>query len=156
MKKLKVKDEAEQSASSEGKVVKKEKKNDGKKRYILFLGNLPREAGKSDVLRFFGKVGKEVKDVRLLTDKHTSVSRGCAFVEFASSMALTKGLTFHQQTLDGKKIRVEMTVGGGSNGENRRNKLAAKKDRVERQRKKSFSRKKLQKKAKSADEPAKE
>jgi nucleolar protein 6 len=50
-------------------------------------------------------------------------SKGCAFLEFTSKAALQQGLRLHQSVLDGRKINVELTAGGGGNSEARLTKL---------------------------------
>lgn len=56
-----------------------------KKRYILFVGNLPYTADVSSVLEYFKKHGTPAKEARMLSDKTTGKSRGCCFVEFDTS-----------------------------------------------------------------------
>ena len=45
--------------------------------------------------------------------KYTAKSKGFAFVEFPNSNALQQGLKLHQSELEGRKINVELTAGGG-------------------------------------------
>lgn len=56
-----------------------------KKRYILFVGNLPYTADVSSILEYFKKHGTPAKEARMLSDKTTGKSRGCCFVEFETS-----------------------------------------------------------------------
>ena len=69
-------------------------------------------------------------------------TKGCAFLEFSSSHVLQQALHLHQSQFKGslsstkRKINVELTAGGGGNGEHRLNKLAESKDRLEKQREK--------------------
>ncbi len=60
----------------------------GKKRYVLFVGNVPYAATKEDVVGHFEQRGAPVMDVRLATSKETGKSRGFCFVEFGSPKAL--------------------------------------------------------------------
>ncbi|KAF7311087.1 RRM domain-containing protein [Mycena chlorophos] len=55
--------------------------------------------------------------------KPTIKSKGCAFVEFSHRNALQQGLKLHQSELEGRRINVELTVGGGGSGETRIQKL---------------------------------
>lgn len=66
--------------------------------------------------------------VRLLTPKTTSTakSKGCAFLEFTHRNALQQALKKHQTELDGRKINVELTAGGGGKNEARLQKVKAK------------------------------
>ena len=67
--------------------------------------------------------------IRLITPKPTAnskptvKSKGCAFVEFSHRNALQQGLKLHQSELDGRKINVELTAGGGGKGERRLEKV---------------------------------
>lgn len=56
-----------------------------KKRYILFVGNLPYTADVGSISEYFKKHGTPAKEVRMLSDKATGKSRGCCFLEFETS-----------------------------------------------------------------------
>ena len=57
------------------------------------------------------------------TSKPTVKSKGFAFVEFSHTNALQQGLKLHQSELEGRKINVELTAGGGGKGEARLEKV---------------------------------
>jgi hypothetical protein len=69
--------------------------------------------------------------IRLLTPKVTraagvgvtaaakSKSKGCAFLEFSTRQALQAALRLHQSELDGRRINVELTAGGGGKSDAR-------------------------------------
>ncbi|KAH9964225.1 hypothetical protein BC827DRAFT_1266018 [Russula dissimulans] len=63
--------------------------------------------------------------VRLLTPKAPragatiSKSKGCAFLEFSTRPALQAALRLHQSELEGRRINVELTAGGGGKGDAR-------------------------------------
>ncbi len=59
-----------------------------RKRYILFVGNIPRAASREDVTGHFERRGVPVVDARLATSKVTGESRGFCFIEFRSPKAL--------------------------------------------------------------------
>jgi len=70
--------------------------------------------------------------VRLLTPKVTrataaakSKSKGCAFLEFSMRHALQAALRLHQSELDGRRINVELTAGGGGKSDARLAKVKA-------------------------------
>ena len=69
--------------------------------------------------------------MRLLTPKVTRVgatvakSKGCAFLEFSTGPALQAALRLHQSELDGRRINVELTAGGGGKGDGRLAKVKA-------------------------------
>ena len=94
-----------------------------KKRYILFLGNLPRGASQDDIIDHFSKRGVPITELRLLTDKESGKSKGCAFAEFSSNKAIQNALKFHRSKLQGRTINVEVTCGGGGKGNERLKKI---------------------------------
>ena len=67
--------------------------------------------------------------VRLMTPKPSAASKptvkskGFAFVEFTHRNALQQGLKLHQSELEGRKINVELTAGGGGNSQHRLEKV---------------------------------
>ncbi|KAI9509525.1 hypothetical protein F5148DRAFT_746246 [Russula earlei] len=78
--------------------------------------------------------------VRLLTPKSTRVgstvskSRGCAFLEFSTRPALQAALRLHQSELDGRRINVELTAGGGGKSDARLEKVKARNKQLATQR----------------------
>jgi nucleolar protein 6 len=78
--------------------------------------------------------------VRLLTPKVTRTgatvakSKGCAFLEFSTRPALQAALRLHQSELDGRRINVELTAGGGGKGDARLTKLKARNKELSTQR----------------------
>jgi len=85
----------------------------------------------------------ETPTVRPLSTK-SSQSKGCAFIEFISTSALQSALKLHHTQLGGRKINVELTVGGGSNGPNRLAKIEGLRSRLDEERQ-GFRDKKLEK-----------
>ncbi len=57
------------------------------------------------------------------TSKSTAKSKGFAFAQFSYQGALQQGLKLHQSELEGRKINVELTAGGGGNSERRLEKV---------------------------------
>ena len=94
-----------------------------KKRYILFLGNLPRDASQDDIIDHFSKRGVAISELRLLTEKESGKSKGCAFAEFNGNKAMQDALKFHRSKLQGRTINVEVTCGGGGKGNERLKKI---------------------------------
>lgn len=130
-------------------------------KFILFVGNMAFTTTADNISKHFGQTCGEVPSVRLLTkkadpnalanlpaSKRKSIakgkaqdptkpqSKGCAFVEFKSSEALRKALKFHHTMLEGRKINVELTAGGGGKSENRQEKIKAKNAGLEKERQK--------------------
>ncbi|KAJ9476438.1 Nucleolar protein 6 [Pseudozyma hubeiensis] len=130
-------------------------------KFILFVGNMAFTTTSENISKHFGQACGEVPNVRLLTrkadpnalaslpaSKRKSIakgkaqdpskpqSKGCAFVEFKTSEALRKALKFHHTLLEGRKINVELTAGGGGKGEARQEKIKAKNAGLEKERQK--------------------
>lgn len=61
-------------------------------------------------------------------------SKGCAFLEFKHQSALQQGLKLHHSSLDGRRINVELTAGGGGKSETRLSKLKERNKELENQR----------------------
>ena len=57
------------------------------------------------------------------TAQPLSKSKGYAFLEFVDKKALQKALRLHHSELEGRKINVELTAGGGGKSEHRVKKL---------------------------------
>ena len=101
------------------------------------MGNLAFTSTKEKLQKVFKGEGKEedqeLLSVRLLSTKEGK-SRGCAFVDFETSTGLQRGLQLHHTKLDGRVINVELTAGGGGNGEKRGEKLKKKNGRLDEER----------------------
>lgn len=93
------------SASKKSKLAK------NVKAYVLFVGNIPYQVTKEDIEKHFLRTGG-VKEVRLLTDKDTGKSKGCAYIDFVDSKSHKFGLRLHESMLGGRKINVEFTSRG--------------------------------------------
>ena len=89
----------------------------------LFVGQLPYSATAADIRRHFkasGVVGGV--QVRLRTARD-GTSKGTAFVEFDSESDVHTALRLHHSAMNGRRINVERTVGGGGAVEKRKEKL---------------------------------
>jgi len=109
-------------------------------RYVLFVGNLLYTTTRESIQAHFETVCRDIITVRLLNHKTTNAgepnkSKGYAFIEFSSSQSLQHALHLHHSQLDGRKINVELTAGGGGSGEKRRNALKARNESLEGERK---------------------
>ncbi|KAI0778433.1 hypothetical protein BD413DRAFT_465306 [Trametes elegans] len=126
--------------AAEGEV-KEGGKQKVKQRYILFVGNLRYTTTKETVEKHFSKCDPP-PTVRLMTPKPSANakpnrSKGFAFVEFSHKNALQQGLKLHQTELDGRKINVELTAGGGGKSEQRLEKVKKRNKELHEQRQKS-------------------
>lgn len=67
--------------------LEKLKKNDlvvkNQKRFVLFVGNIPYDTNKMDLIEHFKKSG-EIKHIRLPTEKKTFKPRGFAYLELSN------------------------------------------------------------------------
>jgi RNA recognition motif-containing protein len=67
--------------------------------------------------------------IRLLTPKSSAPgkqatkSKGCAFLEFSHRNALQQALKLHQTEIEGRRINVELTAGGGGKSQSRLSKV---------------------------------
>ncbi|KAJ7361501.1 hypothetical protein DFH08DRAFT_844391 [Mycena albidolilacea] len=106
----------------------KEGKAQVKQRFILFVGNLKYTTTAEAIKAHFAACDPP-PTVRLRTPKPSASgkpvnkSKGCAFVEFTHRNALQQGLKLHQSELEGRRINVELTVGGGGKSDSRLDKL---------------------------------
>ena len=95
--------------------------DDGGKKipYIVFVGQLSFSTTADMLYEHFetnlGKevITKETTKIRLLTDAKTKKSRGMAFVELSSPEAMYECLKLHLTHLNGRRLNVERTTGGG-------------------------------------------
>ncbi|KAI8055235.1 hypothetical protein BDF22DRAFT_774719 [Syncephalis plumigaleata] len=106
--------------------------SDKKRRYIVFVGRLAHSTTKDEIKQHFESAGG-IADIRLLTEKGTNAPRGCGFVEFDNANSLKVALGLHESKLKGRKISVELTVGGGGKSENRANRLRNKNEKLRNQ-----------------------
>ncbi|KDQ31013.1 hypothetical protein PLEOSDRAFT_166326 [Pleurotus ostreatus PC15] len=111
----------EAEGGSEATEAEKTDKSSIKQRFILFVEPSP--------------------SVRLLTPKPSKnanashKSKGCAFLEFSQKSGLQQALKLHQSDLDGRRINVELTAGGGGKSEQRLTKLRTRNKELSQQRK---------------------
>lgn len=128
-----------ETSCTDGTVPSDSKATKEKKRYILFVGNLPYTADMSSVMEYFKKHGTPAKEVRMLSDKTTGKPRGCCFVEFDTSRTQQGALKLHHMFFEGRKINIEVTCGGGGNTEARRAKIKKRNLKIEELRQKRKS-----------------
>ncbi|KAI0652098.1 hypothetical protein C8Q79DRAFT_897876 [Trametes meyenii] len=133
--------EVDTGNAADGQAKEDSKSKKMKQRYILFVGNLKYTTTKGAVEKHFSKCDPP-PTVRLMTpkppanSKTTIKSKGFAFVEFSHKNALQQGLKLHQSELEGRKINVELTAGGGGKSEQRLEKVKKRNKELHEQRKK--------------------
>lgn len=74
--------------------------------------------------------------------KQAPKSRGIAFLELPSSAAMQACLKLHHSLIQGRRINVELTAGGGGKSESRQEKIKTRNDRVGGQRERRAEREK--------------
>ncbi|MEO6952242.1 MAG: RNA-binding protein [Polyangia bacterium] len=87
----------------------------------LYVGNLPYTADEAMIRSFFEQGGRQVTQVKIVTDRDTGRPRGFAFVEMADDNMAKAAINEHnQQNLGGRTIVVnearEPQRGGGGGG----------------------------------------
>ena len=87
----------------------------------LYVGNLPFSAEESAVKALFEQDGREVTEVKLITDRDTGRLRGFGFVEMANNEDAGKAISaLNGYELDGRALTVnearERSEGGGGGG----------------------------------------
>jgi RNA recognition motif-containing protein len=108
-----------------------EDKGDDKKKvnpYIVFVGQLDFKTTKDALLKHMRATLENPKivddcTVRLLTDEKTKRSRGMGFIQTSTPENMYELLKLHKTTVEGRRINVERTTGGGKNNDKRKDKL---------------------------------
>ncbi|SCV02538.1 LAMI_0H00320g1_1 [Lachancea mirantina] len=99
-------------------------------RFLIFVGNLPRDVSSTELQAHFKSSAPD--EIRIRPDK------GIAFLEFDAEKDLKNiqsrmdvALLQHKTLVKGRKINVELTVGGGGNSKARLEKLKGKNEKFE-------------------------
>ena len=84
----------------------------------LFVGNLPFSADESQLRSLFEQGGREVTEVKLITDRDTGRPRGFGFVEMSNRDHADQAIQeLNGHMLDGRELNVnearERSGGGG-------------------------------------------
>ncbi|XP_033208838.1 glutamic acid-rich protein-like [Belonocnema kinseyi] len=95
-----------------------------KKRYVLFVGNVPFKATVEEIKQHFLQKVSDVVSVRIPTHPGTKKPRGFAYVEVSNNVDYEKGLSLHQTSLQGFKLNVEYTQTGSKNIKNKQELVA--------------------------------
>jgi nucleolar protein 6 len=129
---------AEQPDGENDQPKKKRKTRRGKKgkgvnqgkgpRFILFVGNLPYDIKLPELVSHFKNCNPDRFRIRQ--------EKGIAFLEFDNDTKeiqtkMETALRMHHSEIRGRKINVELTVGGGGNSETRRIKLKEKNEKLD-------------------------
>ena len=88
----------------------------------LYVGNLPFNTDESQLRTLFEQNGRQVKEVKIVTDRETGRPRGFAFVEMASqddadaAIRSLNGQAFGGRPLTVNEARERERGGGGGGG----------------------------------------
>ena len=87
----------------------------------LYVGNLPYQAEESQLRALFEQDGRQVEEVKIVTDRETGRPRGFAFVEMATDAQAEAAVSaLHGKAFGGRPLTVsearERTSGGGGGG----------------------------------------
>ncbi len=74
----------------------------------LYVGNLPKDADEEDLLDMFQEYGK-VRNIKIIRDRYSKLSRGYAFLEIPDAEAALKAIEdWDQGSIDDHVIRVDV------------------------------------------------
>ena len=84
----------------------------------LYVGNLPFSADENSVRELFAQDGRDVTEVKMITDRETGRPRGFGFVEMGNSEHADAAISaLNGYSMDGRALTVneakERTSGGG-------------------------------------------
>ena len=87
----------------------------------LYVGNLPFSADENSVRELFAQDGREVTEVKMITDRETGRPRGFGFVEMGNSEHADTAISaLNGYSMDGRALTVneakERSSGGGGGG----------------------------------------
>jgi len=87
----------------------------------LYVGNLPFSASEEAIRALFAQDGREVTEVKMITDRETGRPRGFGFVEMQNSEDASGAVSaLNGVSMDGRPLTVnearERTSGGGGGG----------------------------------------
>jgi RNA recognition motif-containing protein len=83
----------------------------------LYVGNLPFSASEEQVRELFAQNGREVSEVKLITDRDTGRPRGFGFVEMANSEHADQAIAdLNGYSMDGRPLTVNEARERGSGG----------------------------------------
>ena len=85
------------------------------------MGNLPFSASEDQIRELFGQNGREVTEVKLITDRDTGRMRGFGFVEMSNSEHADQAINdLNGYSMDGRALTVnearERSPAGGGGG----------------------------------------
>ena len=108
----KVKVNTAQSQKATGKPQQNKEQEAKKKRYVLFVGNLPFSITEEELKKHFSTKASQIVDIRIPKKDNTNLSRGFAYVELGNNTDYEKALSLNHSFVKGRRINVQYS---GSN-----------------------------------------
>ncbi|XP_028168042.1 nucleolar protein 6-like [Ostrinia furnacalis] len=105
VKKDKEKKEEKVKTATEEKREQLVKKVRGKKRYVVFIGNLPLDINKEKIINHFSEMNEHIVDVRIPKQKEAKKS-AIAYVELKNEPSYELALSKHHSMLGNRRINV--------------------------------------------------
>ncbi len=89
----------------------------------LFVGNLPYQVDEAQLRALFEQDGRQVEEVKIVTDRETGRPRGFAFVEMATDAQAEAAMALNGTPFGGRDLTVsearERPPGGGGRSRTR-------------------------------------
>lgn len=74
----------------------------------IYIGNLPKNADEADLFEMFSEYGT-VKNIKIIRDRYSNLSRGYAFLEITDEKAALRAIEdWDQGSIDDQVIRVDV------------------------------------------------
>jgi len=74
----------------------------------IYVGNLPRDADEDDLIEMFSEYGA-VRNIKIIRDRYSNMSRGYAFLELPDAKAALQAIQdWDQGSIDDQVIRVDV------------------------------------------------
>jgi len=74
----------------------------------IYVGNLPKDAEEDDLLEMFSEYGA-VRNIKIIRDRYSNISRGYAFLEMPDETAALQAIEdWDQGSIDDHVIRVDV------------------------------------------------
>lgn len=107
----KVKVNTAQSQKATGKPQQNKEQEAKKKRYVLFVGNLPFSITEDELKKHFLTKASQIVDIRIPKKDNTNLSRGFAYVELGNNTDYEKALSLNHSFVKGRRINVQYSGG---------------------------------------------
>ena len=100
-----------QSQKATGKPQQNKEQEAKKKRFVLFVGNLPFSITEEELKKHFLTKASQIVDIRIPKKDNTNLSRGFAYVELGNTTDYEKALSLNHSFVKGRRINVQYSGG---------------------------------------------